>query len=232
MTKGSLFTYLAATALLQINTVLAQSSDLEQQALSYVQQQLEQTLPTGAEPAIEFRPHNSRPSDFSCSNPILFSSTRTLKSGSFTLKAQCDYPRRWSRYLQGQISVKHLAVVSSQPLSKGHPLTEQDLKLVAIDERQLRQGFYSSTSELLGQTLKRPLASGKPLTPGLLSAPILVNKDDEVIIEAGNAQFKIEVSGTALEAGRLDQQISVMNNRSGRTIKARVSAKGRVKINR
>ena len=208
------------------------SPPLQQQAEDYLKQQLQLPEDDTVELRITLRQPDSRLKLEPCAEPVSFTSRRAIQTGAFSLKASCNYPRRWSRYLNGEITLLRQVWVSQRPLSKGHLLLPQDIHLNWIEQRQLRQGYFSADQPPVGQELSRSLASQRPITPNILNAPIVVRSGDSVSIMAGNTTLSVEMSGTALEDGRLGQQIRVENNRSGRTIKAKVLGSGKVSASR
>ena len=203
---------------------------LEAQARSFLQQQLETQIDSGSQLKIFLRAADSRLQLEPCGNPVTLSSGRPTKAGSFTLKARCDYPRRWTRYLHGEVKILREVLVSARSLSRGHRIQPQDIHTVAVNQDRLGDGFYTSAQQILGFELNRSLTDNTPLSPKLLTAPMLVQKGDSVTIQAGSNGITVEMAGTALEAGSLNQLIEVKNNKSERVVKASVTGYGQVKV--
>ncbi|MEH6825196.1 MAG: flagellar basal body P-ring formation chaperone FlgA [Motiliproteus sp.] len=232
MLKGSLI--LTAWLLLWAGSHTAQAVNLSlsEQAQAYLSQQLQSQLDPRDQLQIRVRMPDSRLQLEPCANAVTFSTSRSIQAGSFSLKANCDYPRRWSRYLQGEIQILRQVLISTRPLSKGHRLQARDMRLKAVDKNSLREGSYTQAQQILDYQLNRSVAGNIPLTPKLLSPPVLIQKGDTVTIQAGSNGIHVEMAGTALEAGTLSQQIAVKNNQSERVIKATVIGYGKVKVRR
>ncbi len=106
------------------------------------------------------------------------------------------------------------------------------LQLQEVELSRLPQGFYTNIDNILDHELKTALISGQPISPTHVAPPVLVHQGDTVTIEAGSAGITVHTLGTALENGRLGQQISVRNNRSDKVLRSRVVARGRVHAGR
>lgn len=203
---------------------------LEEQARSFLQKQLQAQTDSGSQLQILLRAPDSRLQLEPCANSVTLSSGRPIKAGSFTLKAHCDYPRRWTRYLHGEVKILRDVLVSVRPLSKGHRIQPEDIRTLAVNQDRLGDGFYTSAQQILGFELSRSLTDSIPLSPKLLTAPMLVQKGDAVTIQAGSNGITVEMAGTALEAGSLNQLIDVKNNKSERIVRANITGYGRVKV--
>ena len=54
----------------------------------------------------------------------------------------------------------------------------------------------------------------------------MINKGDNVILTVGSGLLSISVTMTALENGKMDQQIALLNPESGETVRALVTGPG------
>lgn len=230
MLKGSLI--LSTWLLLWATSITAQAINpsLSEQAQTYLRQQLQPQLASRDQLQIRIRTPDSRLQLEPCGNAVTFNSSRSIQTGSFSLKADCDYPRRWSRYLQGEIQILRQVLISTRPLPKGHRLQARDMRLKAVDLNSLKDGSYTLAQQILNYELNRSVAANNPLTPKLLSPPLLIRQGDAVTIQAGSNGISVEMAGTALQAGAMSQQIEVKNNKSARVITATVTGYGKVKV--
>ncbi|RDE22383.1 flagella basal body P-ring formation protein FlgA [Motiliproteus coralliicola] len=230
MFKGSLFGGFCLFLGLLSVAVQAQTEALQQQLYRHIEQQLQPQLDDTVQLRIDLKPGSRNLKLQRCGNPIRFSSKRPLGSGAFTIKAECDYPRRWSRYLHGQIALTRPVLVSTRPLAKGSQLSTDDLRLAWRDQGQLHGGYFDQLQAVIGFELKRSINADRPITPSLLRPPVLIKRGDSVNIQAGRGGVSVQMTGTAIEDGRKGQQIRVRNNRSGREIRARVIDSGLVSV--
>ncbi|MEH6651586.1 MAG: flagellar basal body P-ring formation chaperone FlgA [Motiliproteus sp.] len=232
LTKGSPIQFCCLFLLASISSAQANSSAILEQADAFLRQQINTPSEPGLSIEIHFRQPNSKLQLTKCAEPIQFSSSRPIEVGAVNLRASCNYPRRWSHFLHGEVNLLRQVLVSSRPLSKGSTLRIADLKYTKLDQNALRNGYFTEATQITGHQLNRSVSAGKPINQRMLSAPFLVAKGDTVTIQAGNNDVSVEMSGTALEAGKHNDQILVENNRSGKTVKARVISRGHVKVMR
>ncbi|WP_421866790.1 flagellar basal body P-ring formation chaperone FlgA [Motiliproteus sp.] len=208
----------------------AQTEPLQQQLYRHIEQQLQPQLDNSVQLRINLKPGSRNLKLQRCGNPVQFDAKRPLSSGAFTIKASCDYPRRWSRYLHGQIELSRQVLVSVRPLAKGSRLSADDLRLAWRDQSKLLGGYFDQLHEVIGYELKRSLNADQPINSTLLRPPVLIKRGDSVSIQAGRGGVSVQMTGTAIEDGRKGQQIRIRNNRSGREIRARVIDSGLVSV--
>lgn len=117
------------------------------------------------------------------------------------------------------------AVVAAHTLRAGTLLTEADVVLVAD-----QTGGISDIGQVVGQQLRMMVSQGRPIEPGFLSAPVLVERNQIVTLAFERDALRIEAEGRALGPGSVGQVIRVMNNSSRVTLSGRVAADGSVII--
>lgn len=240
MTKGRLkpFTLLLFIALFlpQIHAVAERqnvSDAIEQQAADYIRDNLNVKQRPGDELEIQVHPVDSRLNLPRCGSAITFASRMPLEPGRFSLKASCRSPQRWSLYLNGNIKLYRQVLASRQSIPRSSPLNPGSLQRVRVDVSGLQSGYFTEADQLQGYEAAQSIRQGTMITPRMLDARRLVQKGDKVIISAGEEGIvEVRMEGEALEDGRLHEQIRVRNIRSGRVIKARVEASGRVATGR
>ncbi|MCA3254875.1 MAG: flagellar basal body P-ring formation protein FlgA, partial [Alphaproteobacteria bacterium] len=79
---------------------------------------------------------------------------------------------------------------------------------------------------LVGQELRRPVAAGAALRPGLVAPPRLVRRGMRVAVAAEGAAFALSAEVEALEDGGAGELVRVRSLSSGRVLTARVVADG------
>ena len=80
--------------------------------------------------------------------------------------------------------------------------------------------------EAIGLTSKRALRPGKPLTRNELVEPVLVKRDQPVMIVSHMAGITASMPGVALKNGRKGEVIKIRNASSQRIITATVDDAG------
>ncbi|MCW8884662.1 MAG: flagellar basal body P-ring formation chaperone FlgA [Motiliproteus sp.] len=209
------------------------SPTLEQQAQNFIQQQIAPQAEETDLTKVVVQPVSSHLTLTPCRDQIQFNSAKPIRPGRFSIKASCNSPRRWTVSMRGQVDIMRHVVVSQRPLPKDTVLELSDLELELKGLSRLRNGYYSDPKSLIGYELKRSLQQHQILTPRLLLPPLLVRKDEQVIIHAGSSSIlAVRVAGIALEDGRKNQQIRIRNSSSGKVINARVTATGQVRVGR
>lgn len=166
-----------------------------------------------------------------CEQPLAIEYDRAGFQSRASIKVACQGEHPWSLYVPVQFQAWQQVTVAAGTLLRGQTLTEGDLMMTEVELSSLRYGFISSPEEAVGQELKRNLQAGEALYPALLTAPKVIQKGDDVLILARSGQMSIQVPGTAMNDGRIGEQISVRNASSQRIIKARVVEAGIVEVN-
>lgn len=147
-----------------------------------------------------------------------------------TVEAKCTGPVSWKIYVPVNISIQRKIVAAKHPIPRGTRISKDDLFLSEQNIQRLRQGYFTDINEVSGKISKHNIPSGKALSPYNLSLPKLVKRGEEVMIIAGNSNFKVSMKGIAMESGILGETVRVKNLSSQRTIDATVSAQKEVKV--
>lgn len=200
-----------------------------EQARSHIEAVLSEELTEPDRMQIRFSASHSRLELEPCGRPLRFDSGRPLRPGRFSLKASCDYPKRWSLRINGEIEVYSPVLVSSRALPRGSRLSAANTEVREQEVSGLHAGFYRSQEVARGYQTIRTIRRGDVITPRDLTPPLAVFKGDEVTIIAGTGGLEIRVTGVALEDGRRQQQIQVRNKTSDQVIRARVIDRGLVR---
>lgn len=149
------------------------------------------------------------------------------KRGSAVIEVICGSNKL---HLSARYARELEVVVAARALNRGDIVTRQDLKLKTVLENEVRGSWHTDTDALVGQSAKRNIQPGQPVTDRMVEAPKLIDRGDSVKIVAGDGGIQITVMGTALSDGKEGQQINVKNNASGRTVRGLVIAQGLVQM--
>jgi len=163
-------------------------------------------------------------------NPIVDFDRNSFQA-RVSVRVACQGEHPWSLYVPVQFQAWQQVAVAAGTLTRGQTLSNADLVMTEVELTRLRYGFISALDEAVGLELKRNLQAGEALYPGILTAPKLIQKGDEVIIVAHGTQMSVQVPGTAMNDGRMGEQINVRNTSSQRVIKATVIDVGTVQVN-
>lgn len=209
----------------------AETYSLNRQISQYIEDQLEAILLPTDIMSYQIDPTSSELKTPICSHPFTLSTHRPITAGKFSIKASCEAPKIWSRYVRGHVSIDRYVLVARQALPKGMPLSDDHITTKLISLKQLKRGYYTKPEQVINFVLKRTLVKDQILSPQGLTPPLLVKKDDKITIIAGRTDaLEVRVSGVALQDGRLNQQIRIKNTSSGKQITARVIGRGIVRV--
>ena len=131
--------------------------------------------------------------------------------------------------LRGRVTVKvSLPVwVAAESLKRDQALNVDLLRLQSTNLSQLHRGFISSPQPPKRRLL-RNLSKDQHLYPAILAPLWLVQKNEQVVIEALGENFAVSTQGLALSNASKGQLVSVQNLDSGKRIQARVVGKNKV----
>jgi len=150
--------------------------------------------------------------------------------GRATVRISCEGSSPWSVFVPAQIHLYRDVVVARRPLARDAIVEQADVALAERDVSLLNQGYLTAFDQVLGSKLTRSALPDQILMPTYLSAAEVVRKGEQVVISAKNSTINVRMPGEALSDGALGAQIRVKNQRSGRTIKARVIGPGQVEV--
>ncbi|MBL3557030.1 MULTISPECIES: flagellar basal body P-ring formation chaperone FlgA [Marinobacter] len=166
-----------------------------------------------------------------CDNSIEVSfSGDPWKTTQPSLLVSCEGSRPWRMFLPVSVSITGDAIVAARPLGRGERLTQSALRTDTVVVNAIRRGAITSEDQLVGMEMRRGVNTGTVFTPDLLLAPAAIERGDHVIISARSGNFSVNSRGKALASGAIGEQVLVENLSSSRTVRARVTAPGRVEI--
>ncbi len=151
--------------------------------------------------------------------------------GRTTVEVSCNGPKAWkilvSVYIQKYLNI----IASKHSLPSGSVIQASDIKLTRRDVSRIHGGYFTQLSQMTHMVVRRPLKSGKIISPSMLTPKRLVQRGDEVLILATTEHLTIRVKGKALMSGVLGQRIRVKNIHSKRIFQATVISNGLVRVN-
>lgn len=122
------------------------------------------------------------------------------------------------------------AVVNAPALNRdiaaGETIAASDMTTLELSADRLNSGLLTAAAEIAGQTARRPLRAGTPLFAYDVKKAVLVKKGDLITLVFSLPGIELTAQGQAQSDGAKGDTISVLNNRSRRTVEARVTAAG------
>ena len=123
------------------------------------------------------------------------------------------------------LNVRRMVMMASTVLTRGQKLSPQNTELKAF------YGKLPSDALLMASDLKQMEAihrvrAGEVLRSSDVRPMTMVRKGDSVVLNVGAGLLNISTTMIALEDGKLDQQISLLNPESNGRVRAVVSGPG------
>lgn len=201
--------------------------DLQQQARAWIDEELSHTQ---QQYRVEFRALDPRLRLERCSEPLDFEIHGNSElRGRSNLRVTC-HPQDWFIFVTAEVQVFSPVVVARNTLNRGAEITAQMLEIKQLDVSRVRGEYFTSLQPLLGMQVRNRIRAGDIITSRQVNITQAVSRGDQVIIQARSDSFTIRMTGEALDAGGIGEQIRVRNLQSGRTIRARIVDRGVVEV--
>lgn len=147
--------------------------------------------------------------------------------GRVSYVLRCIAEPGWTLRARVTVAVTLPVWITTEPLKRDQVIDPHQLRLKSMNIKALHRGFISSPLPPKRRVL-RDLSLGQPIYPTLLAPVWLVEKNQQVVVEARGKNFSVSTKGLALNNGSKGELIAVQNLDSGKRIQARVVAKNRV----
>ncbi len=199
-------------------------------AQSYLLSELQATFP-GDEIEVSIAAIDPRLRLHACDKALTYEQRSGLTGASnVTLRVICSGQQPWFFYLTGTVKHSRPVLIASRNLIRGELLTSSDVLLQPRDISSLGHTVISDPQNALGQQVKRSISKGEAVRSSSLEAPQVISKGDQVVIKAIADELTVSSSGTALNNGKVGQQIRVRNLQGDKVIRALVTARGQVEV--
>ena len=204
------------------------STQLQEAAESFITKQVHKK--DNSQLMVKALPIDSRINARQCEDPLSLSTPATPPfNRQVTVKIQCSSASsRWTLFTHVRIEELFPVVISTQSINKGELISADHLAIEYKAKHFIRANNLQSFSSLLGSRAKRIIREGTSIS---LPQICMVCKGDMVTIYAKTRTLTIKTSGQALQDGNVGEQIRVKNQKSGKTISARVKDVESVEVN-
>ncbi len=153
-----------------------------------------------------------------------------VRSARLTADVRCDGARPWRLYLPVRVTSSRPVVVASRALARDTVLAPGDVRLANSPLGAAPPGALHEANLVVGRRLRRPADDGQALTTGLLAAPTLVRRGQEVQVAARAGGLQVRMAGVARGDGALGDTIEVESGTSGRVVQAVVRSAKLVEV--
>ncbi|MGB8180987.1 MAG: flagellar basal body P-ring formation chaperone FlgA, partial [Stellaceae bacterium] len=121
-------------------------------------------------------------------------------------------------------------VVAAAALPPNRPLTAADLTLARIDTAALPSAPVDDPADAIGKLLRTNLPAASPILAAQLEAPILVHRDQKVLVTLHDGAVTLKTTVVAEQDGRAGDVIALRNPSSQKVIHAAVTADGEAEM--
>ncbi|MGN1281181.1 MAG: flagellar basal body P-ring formation chaperone FlgA [Succinivibrio sp.] len=125
------------------------------------------------------------------------------------------------------VTVLRASTVAAENIPKGTTITANLLEDTFVSDNSNSAQVITDRKMLIGSKARRDIKAGEQIR---MADFCLVAKGDVVTVIAQNSNLEIRTTGLALEEGKINDQISVKNTKSGKTIQAVVVAPNTVRV--
>lgn len=150
-------------------------------------------------------------------------------TGRMTISAVCLNPK-WRVYVPVTVNGKQPVVISTKGILKKAVIKKEDVKQVLIHYKKIPSGSMVNISKAIGMRAKKSIAPNQILRIRDLQPPYWVFKNQQVNVITRIGEIEVKTTGTALKSAVADEQVSIKNNSSKKTIKGIVVAPNTVLV--
>ncbi len=188
-------------------------------------------ITTTAEYSIDIIPLDSQLQLPECTKPLdAFTTTDLIKAGRISIGVRCSTEIKSSVFVSAIIKGYEKILILSQAVQRGEIITPAMFFSERRDVSRLREDFFTAAEQAENKQASRPLAAGTILSLRNTSEPLVVKKNDKVLIQSMHSALAITMSGIAMTDGFRGQLVRVKNQNSGRIINATVIEPGLVSV--
>ena len=165
-----------------------------------------------------------------CGTPLeAFLPSGAKVQGKTTIGVRCQTPRPWTLYVPAKVASFSQVLATNTPLQRGHLISAEDVSLQTKDSSSLNRAYLSDPEDAIGKVLKRNLARNALLTSAVLAEPHIINKGQQVDLQAGRHGLQVSVTAIALSGGAVGEKIRVKNLSSSKIVEGTILASGTVR---
>lgn len=120
--------------------------------------------------------------------------------------------------------------VPSRRIERGEVIREADLRLAAVETRQLRPDSLLDEGAIVGMEARRTLLPGRVISSLALRAPLMVEKNSQVSALYRDGTLELNLLALAQDDGMKGDTVRLTNPSTGNTVYAVVTGPSRARI--
>ncbi len=159
-----------------------------------------------------------------------FMSPGSKTLGRTTVGVRCNGNVPWSMHIPVNVKLFKSVLVTRQALARGHLIGKRDIHLVKRDVSTMHQPYVTDNKLAIGMIIKRQLASGAVINAGMLQAPILVRRGQNVTLLANTGGIQVRMQGKSMANGAAGERVRVRNTASRRIVEGEVTDNGEIRV--
>lgn len=176
--------------------------------------------------------HSARTIDVARTEALkVMSVNRDTSSGRFEAKvalANEASAETWT--LTGTVVETREIAVPTSDLERGDALQAKDLVLIKRPSHQVGADVITAMSDLVGMVPRKTLRAGEFIRQNDLAKPILVEKNQLVMVIYASKGLNLQMRGRAQNSGAMGEAVRVQNPQSKRMVEGLVTGPGVVTI--
>ncbi len=134
--------------------------------------------------------------------------------------------------IQAEVTPPAMVVVAARSLRQNEILNAEMLKYAPIPQQQVNEqaDMISDINQIVGQQLRRSIATGVPILRKTIGSPIVITRGDLLEIESVAGPVTVRMPGRALADGAIGEAIPVENTSIRKRLMATIVNQGKVRI--
>ncbi|BDG73027.1 flagellar basal body P-ring formation chaperone FlgA [Roseomonas fluvialis] len=121
-------------------------------------------------------------------------------------------------------------VLATRRMAVGEVVRASDIEERRLRAERVRPGMAQRAEDVIGRQLRRPIGSAMPFVTVDLVAPVVVAKNQLVLMVLEAPGLALTAQGRALEAAAIGEVVQVMNLASRQVVEAEVVGPARVRV--
>lgn len=122
--------------------------------------------------------------------------------------------------IRGRMDAVVSVPVLNDNLQHGRVITEDDIQVVTIKERQFNERMIADPRDLIGMTARRVIVAGRPVQRNDLVAPLVVSRGELVTLFLSQGGMRLTTQVKAMQDGAKGDIIRVVNMNSNQALQA------------
>lgn len=162
----------------------------------------------------------------------LLASTLTGPDTPVTWRGEITYhsSRKFEIWARLKISATMTRVVATTLILPGENVAADQVRLETYDDFPLRNDIARNLEEVVGRMPRRAIRGGMPVFRSDLAEPLQVKRGDVVQVTAISGGAELRLPALAETAGRQGDTISLKNQTTGKTFRARIEGKDKALV--